>query len=221
MLILVYKLCRVLTMYYTKLRLVRFLDLLITNAVNITCFPNMLNAAKNANVDSFTFAASSSTYGFKSIGLRYFNVFGKRQNPEGAYAAVIPKWIDATIKGNEVLINGDGKRAETFVIIDNTVQMNIFAATASEDSKGQVYNVALGDRTTLNELFTSIKHALTENDINLLSELTYREFRTSDVRDSYADVSNAKLNLGYEPTDRISDGILKAMPWYIKNVGEW
>lgn len=230
-------------------------DPLTTNESNITGFINMLSAAKDANVESFTYAASSSTYGdhpalpkveknigsplspyavtkyvnelyasvfartygFKCIGLRYFNVFGKQQDPDGAYAAVIPKWTAAMIKGNEVFINGDGETSRDFCFIDNTVQMNILAATASVESKDQVYNVALGDRTTLNELFSIIKHALIENDINVESELTYREFRAGDVRHSQADVSKAKLNLGYEPTHRINDGILKAMPWYILN----
>ncbi|MEF0861960.1 NAD-dependent epimerase/dehydratase family protein, partial [Acinetobacter baumannii] len=174
-------------------------DPITTNAANITGFLNMLVAARDAQVKSFTYAASSSTYGdhpalpkveenignplspyavtkyvnelyadvfartydFKCIGLRYFNVFGKRQDPNGAYAAVIPKWTAAMIQGDDVFINGDGETSRDFCFIENTVQANILAATTeNEEAKNQVYNVAVGDRTTLNDLFNAIKNAL-------------------------------------------------------------
>lgn len=227
-------------------------DPITSNAANITGFLNMLQAAKEAKVKSFTYAASSSTYGdhpalpkveenignplspyavtkyvnelyagvfartygFKTIGLRYFNVFGKRQDPNGAYAAVIPKWTAAMIQGEEVFINGDGETSRDFCFIENTVQMNILAATANDDAKDQVYNVAVGDRTTLNDLYGAIASALNENDIAVSGKPNYREFRAGDVRHSQADISKAQNLLGYEPQYRILDGIAKAMPWY-------
>ena len=228
-------------------------DPVTTNAANITGFLNILTAAKEAQVNSFTYAASSSTYGdhpalpkvegnignplspyavtkyvnelyagvyaktygFKTIGLRYFNVFGKRQDPDGAYAAVIPKWTAAMINGDDVFINGDGETSRDFCFIENTVQMNILAATAGKEVKDQVYNVAVGDRTTLNDLYHSIQAALVKSDIQLTGELIYRDFRAGDVRHSQADISKASSLLGFEPEFRIQDGIHKAMPWYI------
>ncbi|MCG9563282.1 NAD-dependent epimerase/dehydratase family protein [Vibrio chagasii] len=227
-------------------------DPLTTNAANISGFVNMLDAAKEEGVSSFTYAASSSTYGdhpalpkveenigsplspyavtkyvnelyagvyartygFKTIGLRYFNVFGPRQDPNGAYAAVIPKWTASMIKGDEVYINGDGETSRDFCYIENTVQMNILAAKASDEAKDNVYNVALGDRTTLNELYYSIQNALKAIGSNLADSPTYRDFRVGDVRHSQANIDKAKLKLGYIPEYRIQDGILKAMPWY-------
>ena len=229
-------------------------DPVTTNAANITGFLNMLQAAKEAKVKSFTYAASSSTYGdhpalpkveanignplspyavtkyvnelyagvysktygFKTIGLRYFNVFGQRQDPNGAYAAVIPKWTADMIKDEEVFINGDGETSRDFCFIENTVQMNILAATAPDDAKDNVYNVAVGDRTTLNDLYKAIKTALSENEIKVKKEPIYRDFRAGDVRHSQADISKAKSNLGYAPEHRILQGISKAMPWYVK-----
>lgn len=229
-------------------------DPLTTNAANITGFLNMLQAAKEAQVKSFTYAASSSTYGdhpalpkveenignplspyavtkyvnelyagvfaktygFRTIGLRYFNVFGKRQDPNGAYAAVIPKWTASLIQNDEVFINGDGETSRDFCFIENTVQMNILAATAADEAKDQVYNVAVGDRTTLNELYSAIQNALMQNGIDNKEKPTYREFRAGDVRHSQADISKAKNNLGYQPEFVISQGIEKAMPWYVK-----
>ena len=229
-------------------------DPITTNAVNITGFLNMLQVAKEERVTSFTYAASSSTYGdhpalpkveenignplspyavtkyvnelyagvyaktygFKTIGLRYFNVFGQRQDPDGAYAAVIPKWTASLIKGEEVFINGDGETSRDFCFIENTVQMNILAATASDEVKDEVYNVAVGDRTTLNELFSVIKSALIGSSIDVEIVPVYREFRVGDVRHSQADVRKAKDNLGYDPKFNIVKGIEKAMPWYVK-----
>lgn len=230
-------------------------DPLTTNAANITGFINMLQAAKEQGVKSFTYAASSSTYGdhpalpkveenignplspyavtkyvnelyagvyartygFKTIGLRYFNVFGQRQDPNGAYAAVIPKWTAAMINGEDVFINGDGETSRDFCFIENTVQMNILAATASEEVKDQVYNVAVGDRTTLNDLYSAIQTALDTQDVEVKGELIYRDFRAGDVRHSQANVSKAMNNLGYKPEFKILEGIDKAMGWYVKN----
>jgi len=155
------------------------------------------------------------TYDFNSIGLRYFNVFGKRQNPNGAYAAVIPKWTSALINNEDVFINGDGETSRDFCFIENTVQANILAATANDEEKNQVYNVAVGDRTTLSTLYSSIKNALEENEVNYKKEPIYRDFRDGDVRHSQADISKISKLLGYSPEFRIQEGISKAMPWYV------
>lgn len=232
-------------------------DPITTNEVNISGFLNMLTAARDAEVKSFTYAASSSTYGdhpglpkvedkigkplspyavtkyvnelyadvfsssygFKSVGLRYFNVFGRRQDPDGAYAAVIPKWTASMIKGETVFINGDGETSRDFCYIDNTVQANILAATTqNEDATNQVYNVAVGDRTTLNELFNAIKSALADNGVLYEQQPTYRDFRPGDVRHSQADVNKANRMLGYEPKFNISQGIDEAMSWYVSSL---
>ena len=229
-------------------------DPITTNAANITGFLNMLTAARDAEVKSFTYAASSSTYGdhpalpkveenigkplspyavtkyvnelyadvfartygFKAIGLRYFNVFGKRQDPNGAYAAVIPKWTAAMIAGDDVFINGDGETSRDFCFIENTVQANILAATTqNEEAKNQVYNVAVGDRTTLNDLFKGIKAALNENGVTYTKEPVYRDFRAGDVRHSQASIEKIKSLLAYQPQFVIAQGIDQAMPWYI------
>lgn len=230
-------------------------DPITTNSVNIDGFLNMLVAARDSEVQSFTYAASSSTYGdhpglpkvedaigkplspyavtkyvnelyadvfartygFKTIGLRYFNVFGQRQDPDGAYAAVIPKWTAAMIKAEEVFINGDGETSRDFCYIANTIQANLLAATASNtEAYNQVYNVAVGDRTTLNQLFAAIQTALQVNQINHSAGPTYRALRKGDVRHSQANVSKAKTLLGYEPKFVIKDGIAEAMPWYVR-----
>lgn len=156
------------------------------------------------------------TYGFKSIGLRYFNVFGKRQDPKGPYAAVIPKWTTAMIDGEEIFINGDGETSRDFCFIENTVQMNILAATASEEAKGKVYNVAVGDRTTLNDLYATIKHTLKEYGYDVKGQPSYREFRVGDVRHSQADISKANKLLGYTPEFRVVEGISQAVPSYLQ-----
>ncbi|WP_029773219.1 NAD-dependent epimerase/dehydratase family protein [Pseudoalteromonas sp. TB51] len=228
-------------------------DPITTNAANITGFLNMLQAAKEAKVKSFTYAASSSTYGdhpalpkveenignplspyavtkyvnelyagvftktygFKTIGLRYFNVFGQRQDPNGAYAAVIPKWTADMIKGEDVFINGDGETSRDFCFIENTVQMNILAATASEEAKDEVYNVAVGDRTTLNDLYKAIQSALKECDVNASQNPIYRDFRAGDVRHSQADINKAVEVLGFKPEYDLFRGIKVAVGWYI------
>ncbi|MFA0456305.1 NAD-dependent epimerase/dehydratase family protein [Vibrio breoganii] len=231
-------------------------DPITTNAANISGFINILTASKEEGVKSFTYAASSSTYGdhpalpkveenignplspyavtkyvnelyakvyantygFKSIGLRYFNVFGPRQDPDGAYAAVIPKWTASFIKDEDIYINGDGETSRDFCFIDNTIQMNILAATAKEDAKNEVYNVALGDRTTLNELYFSIQEALNNLGVNCKKAPLYRDFRAGDVRHSQANVDKAKSKLGYVPSFRIKEGIKESMCWYYRNV---
>ena len=161
----------------------------------------------------------AGTYGFKTIGLRYFNVFGQRQNPSGAYAAVIPKWVEAMITHKPVVINGDGETSRDFCYIDNTVQVNILAAVADDAAANQIYNVAVGDRTTLNDLFELIRAGL-ENEYPHLKNFkpVYQDFRAGDVRHSLADISKAKNLLGYCPSHRIGAGIDEALKWYIKAI---
>lgn len=154
------------------------------------------------------------SYGFGSIGLRYFNVFGKRQDPDGAYAAVIPKWIAAMIHGEDVVINGDGQTSRDFCHIDNVVQANILAAMAQPDGINQVYNVAYSARTTLEELFDYLSRALANNGIDYRKVPVYGDFREGDVRHSQADISKARQLLGYEPMNDIIRGIEVSMPWY-------
>lgn len=153
-------------------------------------------------------------YGFKAIGLRYFNVFGPRQDPNGAYAAVIPKWTAAMIRNERVTIYGDGQTSRDFCYVANAVQANILAALADESAQGQVYNVALGERTTLLELFDLIKDTLGSR-VHYALEPSMADFRKGDVRHSLADVSKAKRLLGYEPTHGVSQGLADAMPWYL------
>ena len=231
-------------------------DPITTNDTNISGFLNMLTAARDAHVSSFSYAASSSTYGdhpglpkveenignplspyavtkyvnelyadvfarsygFKAIGLRYYNVFGQRQDPNGAYAAVIPKWTASMIAGDDVFINGDGETSRDFCFIENTVQANILAATAADEAKNQVYNVAVGDRTTLNDLYAAIQVALLENSINYAKSAVYREFRAGDVRHSQASIAKIQQALGYAPEYPIAEGIQLAMRWYVNNL---
>lgn len=233
-------------------------DPLATNHTNIDGYLNMLVAARDAGVNSFVYAASSSTYGdhpglpkvedfigkplspyavtkyvnelyaevfartygFTTIGLRYFNVFGKRQDPEGAYAAVIPKWTAAMIKGEDVYINGDGETSRDFCFIENAVQANLLAATTTQEAaRNQVYNVAVSGRTNLNHLFESLKTTLASNGVTYAKGPVYRDFRAGDVRHSQADVGKAQRLLGYAPQFDIDKGIEKAMPWYIAFLG--
>ena len=239
-------------------------DPITTNGTNITGFLNMLVAARDARVKSFTYAASSSTYGdhpglpkvedvigqplspyavtkyvnelyanvfaccygFNTIGLRYFNIFGRRQDPNGAYAAVIPKWTAALLAGGKVYINGDGETSRDFCFIENAVQANLLAATvepviASEGRQfmnpalNQVYNVAVGDRTTLNELFALLRVNLAANGVSADTQPVYRDFRAGDVRHSQADIGKAQRLLSYAPSHRLAAGIAQAMPWYV------
>ncbi len=232
-------------------------DPLATNAANITGFLNLLVAARDAHVQSFTYAASSSTYGdhpglpkvedvigkplspyavtkyvnelyadvfarsygLETIGLRYFNVFGPRQDPDGAYAAVVPKWAASLLKGQTVYINGDGETSRDFCFVDNAVQANLLAATAAPGAaRNQVYNVAVGDRTTLNTLFKLLRDNLAAHGVKPGVQPVYRDFRSGDVRHSQADVGKAQRLLGYAATHRMAQGIAAAMPWYLAHV---
>jgi UDP-N-acetylglucosamine 4-epimerase len=158
-------------------------------------------------------------FGVESIGLRYFNVFGPRQDPQGAYAAVIPAWITAMIRGEPVFINGDGETTRDFLHVDNVVQANLLAATASKPGAvGAVFNIALGRRTTLNELFAAIRGELSAR-LPKVKNVTpkYREFRAGDVPHSHADISLARAILEYEPVINLKSGLASAMDWYVKS----
>lgn len=232
-------------------------DPIATNATNIDGFLNMLVAARDAKVKSFTYAASSSTYGdhpglpkvedkigkplspyavtkyvnelyaetfarsfgFRTIGLRYFNVFGPRQDPNGAYAAVIPKWVAAMINNQEVVINGDGETSRDFCYIDNTIRANILAAAATENcALNQVYNVAVGGRTSLNQLVEMIANALSAKGIVYDKKPRYQETRVGDVKHSQADISKIKDKLKYEPAFDIIEGMVRTVDWYVARV---
>lgn len=161
------------------------------------------------------------TYGFDTIGLRYFNVFGRRQDPNGAYAAVVPKWFAGLIKDDPVYINGDGETSRDFCYIDNCVQANLLAAVSSEpQSLNQVYNVAFGERTTLNELFKLIRNRVAMIYPHKMKiEPILRDFRPGDVRHSLADITKAKNLLGYDPEFSVKAGLDRAANWYINNLG--
>jgi len=160
------------------------------------------------------------TYGFKTIGLRYFNIFGKRQDPNGAYAAVIPKWIASILNNDDVFINGDGETSRDFCYIDNTVQMNLLAALAENgEATDQVYNVAVNDRTSLNQLYQMIKSGLSKSVVGLESRgPIYRDFRAGDVRHSQADISKSQTMLGYSPTHKISQGMDATISYYLSSI---
>jgi UDP-N-acetylglucosamine/UDP-N-acetylgalactosamine 4-epimerase len=232
-------------------------DPIATNDTNISGFLNMLVAARDAQVRSFTYAASSSTYGdhpalpkvehtigkplspyavtkvvnelyadvfaktygFQTIGLRYFNVFGRRQNSNGAYAAVIPKWVESMIQGEEIIINGDGQTSRDFCYVDNVVQANILAATVNNsDALNQVYNIAVGEQTTLTALFIAISSRLESEFVRSKNKLpTYASFRKGDVIHSLADIGKAKILLGYKPTHNIKSGLDETVSWYLSN----
>jgi UDP-N-acetylglucosamine/UDP-N-acetylgalactosamine 4-epimerase len=162
----------------------------------------------------------AKTYGFKTIGLRYFNIFGKRQDPNGAYAAVIPKWVAAILNNDDVYINGDGETSRDFCFIDNTVQINLLAATTDNDkATDQVYNVALNDRTSLNKLYQMIEEKLIQRIEDLEKKKPiYKDFRTGDVRHSQANIDKAKVLLGYQPKYTISKGMDEVVDWYIKSI---
>jgi UDP-N-acetylglucosamine/UDP-N-acetylgalactosamine 4-epimerase len=164
----------------------------------------------------------AKTYGFKTIGLRYFNIFGKRQDPNGAYAAVIPKWVAAILNKEDVFINGDGETSRDFCYIDNTVQMNLLAATTDNDkATDQVYNVALNDRTSLNKLYQMIEERLIQRTQGLeKKEPIYQDFRAGDVRHSQANIDKAQALLGYQPKCMIDKGIDEAMDWYADSLQE-
>lgn len=155
-------------------------------------------------------------YGFKTIGLRYFNVFGMRQDPNGAYAAVIPTWTAAMLRGDDVVINGDGSTSRDFCFIENAVQANLLAATTAEEHRNEVYNIAVGDVTTLSQLASMLRDELMEHGIFYEKPLIHRDFRKGDVRHSQADIGKAATRLGYAPKYRVREGLKAAMPWYIR-----
>ena len=233
-------------------------DPITINTNNVDGFLNMLVAARDAQVQRFVYAASSSTYGdhpslpkleanigkplspyavtklvnelyadvfarnynFNTIGLRYFNIFGKRQDPNGAYAAVIPKWTASLLHGEEIFINGDGETSRDFCYVDNAVQANLLAATVQNPAAlNQVYNIALGDKTSLNDLYKLIVQSLSQYIVLPPTKLSYRDFRVGDIRHSLADISKAKNLLCYVPTMRVGAGVIATMPWYVSNVG--
>ncbi|MCL9770708.1 SDR family oxidoreductase [Flavobacterium sp. HXWNR69] len=233
-------------------------DPITTNEVNISGFLNMLVAARDAGVQRFVYAASSSTYGdseglpkvegvigkplspyavtkyvnelyadvfsktygIETIGLRYFNVFGRHQNPEGAYAAVIPKFISLFMKHESPVINGDGTYSRDFTYIDNVIQMNALALqTQNPEAVNQVYNTAFGERTTLNELIQYIKENLLPFDPAVRDvEVVYGPSRGGDIPHSLADISKGKILLGYQPTHSVKEGLEEAIRWYWENL---
>ena len=232
-------------------------DPILSNSCNIDGFLNMLVAARDAKVQSFVYAASSSTYGdsqdlpkvedkighplspyavtkyvnelyadvfaraysFTSIGLRYFNVFGQRQDPFGAYAAVIPQWFASMLKNETVYINGDGETTRDFCYIDNVIQANLLASFADSNARNKVYNVAFGERITLNELFYTIRDEVAKHNAKAAAcEPVYRDFRAGDVRHSLADISRARNLLGYNPKYNVREGLTLAGDWYAKNL---
>jgi UDP-N-acetylglucosamine/UDP-N-acetylgalactosamine 4-epimerase len=159
-------------------------------------------------------------YGLQSIGLRYFNIFGPRQDPEGAYAAVIPKWVASLLAGEPVLINGDGETSRDFCYVENAVQANLLAALVEESGAiNQVYNIAVNERTTLNQLFDMQRTLLTLRFPHIaVVRPNYRAFREGDVRHSQADISKAIRLLGYAPTHKIDEGLRTAMDWYVQHL---
>ncbi len=233
-------------------------DPLLSHGTNVTGFLNMLVAARDAQVQRFVYAASSSTYGdhpalpkvehtigrplspyavtkyanelyadvfarsygMQTIGLRYFNVFGPRQDPDGAYAAVIPQWVSALVRNRPLFINGDGETSRDFCFIDNVVQANLLAAMADKpEAVNQVYNVALNERTSLNQLYLMMRELLQERFPQLRQhQAQYQGFRAGDVRHSQADITKARELLGFEPTHRIGEGLKEAMDWYVRNL---
>lgn len=233
-------------------------DPLRTHSTNNTGFLNMLEAARQSEVERFIYAASSSTYGdladlpkveekignplspyavtkyanelyagvyanlygMKIIGLRYFNVFGRRQDPEGAYAAAIPKFIKAILKKDSPIIHGDGSQSRDFTYIDNVIQMNVLAASISNpEAFNQVYNVAYGERKDLNTLFELIRSELAKSFPELASiQANYGPERKGDVKHSMADISKAKRLLGYEPEYNLELGMQNAISWYIQSI---
>ncbi|MCX5814237.1 MAG: SDR family oxidoreductase [Proteobacteria bacterium] len=226
-----------------------------TNEHNLTGFLNVIVAARDANVNRFVFATSSSVYGdhpalpkvedqignplspyavtkqvnekyaevftrvygMECIGLRYFNVFGPRQDPNGPYAAVMPKWFAGLITGEEIYINGDGETSRDFCFVENVVQANLLAGcTENTEAVGNVYNIAYGGRTTLTELFMMIRSLVSASGHKgLQANPVYKDFRSGDIRHSLADISKAKSLLGYDPEYPVKNGLEKAAKWYV------
>ncbi|WP_332879711.1 SDR family oxidoreductase [Massilia sp. S19_KUP03_FR1] len=232
-------------------------DPIATNDSNVSGFLNILVASRDAGVNSFVFAASSSTYGdhpglpkveqiigrpmspyavskyvnelyadvftrcygLKTTGLRYFNVFGKRQDPDGAYAAVIPKWINAMLQNKSVIVNGDGSTSRDFCYVANAVEANLLATFNQNGQASEIYNVAVSDATTLNQLFDYLKSILKANGIAFNQNPVYAAFRDGDIRHSQADVAKAVRELGYSSAHRIYDGLEATIPWYLARSG--
>ena len=162
----------------------------------------------------------AKTYGIEPVGLRYFNVFGRRQDPNGAYAAVIPRWFGRILAGDVCQINGDGETSRDFCYIDNTIQANLLAATTTNpDAVSQVFNVAFGERTTLNQLYRIIqKLASKQHPEAAHAKPDYQDFRPGDVRHSLADIDKAKNLLGYEPSHNVQQGLTETADWFIRNM---
>lgn len=159
----------------------------------------------------------SLCYGIETIGLRYFNVFGARQDPSGAYAAVIPLWIKAILNGEPICINGDGETTRDFCYIKNVVQANLLAATTTKpEAINTVYNIAVGEQTSLNKL---VEMVASMTNLTGKHKVYYKEFRAGDIRHSLADIGKARDKLGYEPTHKIHDGLQESMDWYVKFFG--
>ena len=171
-------------------------------------------------VDELYAKVFATTYGFECIGLRYFNIFGERQDPEGAYAAVIPKWFKGAMQGETIYINGDGETSRDFCYIDNCVQANLLAAkTENPEARNQVYNVAVGERTTLNRLLELIKSEAARHSHNAADvKAEYRDFRAGDVRHSLADIGKARKLLGYEPEFTLEQGLARCSAWYAEHL---
>ncbi len=223
-------------------------DPVTSNEVNVSGFVNIITAAKDAGVQSFVYASSSSVYGdepnlpkfeervgnplspyavtkktnelyasvfadlygMKAIGFRYFNIFGPRQDPDGPYAAVIPLFVSAILRGTPAYINGDGEQTRDFTFVDNAVQANIRGMLAQNDEAfGKAYNIAVGENFSVNFLYESIRDML-----GVAHEATYRETRAGDIRNSLADISRAQRLLGYEPTERFVDGLKKTVAFF-------
>jgi|TARA_B110001450_G_C17662710_1_gene498023 UDP-N-acetylglucosamine 4-epimerase len=231
-------------------------DPIFTNSNNISGFLNILVSAKNAKVQKFVYATSSSVYGdeetlpkvenkignllspyaltklanelyaevfslnydIDTVGLRYFNVFGPRQDPEGSYAAVIPKWINQFIKNTTVEIYGDGETTRDFCFIENVIQANILAAVSSKEmSQPSIFNIAVGSQISLMDLALLIKKNLISQNIASNFHISNGEFRKGDIRHSLADISLAGEFLGYQPTHKVGDGLKKSMQWYLES----
>jgi UDP-N-acetylglucosamine/UDP-N-acetylgalactosamine 4-epimerase len=157
-------------------------------------------------------------YGLQTIGLRYFNVFGPRQDPAGAYAAVIPRWVASMLRGETCVINGDGETSRDFCYVRNVVQANLLAALVDPgEATQQVYNIAVGQRTTLNQLHAALAGELSRLEVGLtVAAPAHADFRAGDVRHSLADISKAQTLLGYRPTHTVGEGIAEAVPWYVQ-----
>jgi UDP-N-acetylglucosamine 4-epimerase len=156
------------------------------------------------------------SYGLLTVGLRYFNVFGPRQDPDGAYAAVIPRWVASMLTGTQIVINGDGETSRDFCYVTNVVQANLLAATATQNAvQGQIYNVAIGRRTSLNDLYAILRELLVARHPGLvIPPPRHADFRVGDIRHSQADVAKARAVLGYVPTHDVRAGLRDALPWY-------